>query len=520
MKEIEKMKNKKEVSPSSNWGGHSRKTSEKKSYLLPVIIVLTLLFLLSIFFLSPKNLSNGKITGLAIYQPSSQGNVSENDVLVWQGQYFIGTEFQTGTYEFEFNVYDAREGGNICYTNITTLTTGNFGEWKTEQSGVGTACNDASRDYFLEIKINGETQGDKRRLQMFDFLRKDVDETTSGSFSAGELTDLNKVYARLRIITAETLAKEVLDREAETASNTLIANAQTASAQLLANVDEMKSTLNNNNNHLLVNVTELSLIKLDIAFATAGEKIIIDSILAKSKIAEDATLAEEKLASEAKVTEAKLEEARVLAVYKIAETPEILEEAENARQRLNQSRIIAQEKVDAAALIAVQVVEDAKAATTQELTEEYEQIKANLTNNGGKQKLCLSDGTNCPISGGGNPFDQSLNTTDSPTFQNVTADSFSTGDGNLKWKIFTGTLDADSTTTFEHGIPLVKLAGANCVLHGGGQLFSLYDAGADLTVAEKQYAYLTYINGNSFVIDKVGTNLQGNEYRCIIWYIS
>ena len=78
------------------------------------------------------------MTGLATYQPQvSQGNVSASDVLAWQGQYFLGTEFQTGTYEFNFNVYDAKEGGNICYSNTTTLTTGNWGEWETEQEGVG-----------------------------------------------------------------------------------------------------------------------------------------------------------------------------------------------------------------------------------------------------------------------------------------------------------------------------------------------------------------------------------------------
>lgn len=63
-----------------------------------------------------------------------------------------------------------------CYSNLTTLTTGNFGEWKTEQQGVGTACNNASVNYFLEIKINNETQGERRRLSSWDFLRKDSDD--------------------------------------------------------------------------------------------------------------------------------------------------------------------------------------------------------------------------------------------------------------------------------------------------------------------------------------------------------
>jgi len=37
--------------------------------------------------------------------------VSASDVLIWQGQYFTGTTFNTGTYNFNFSVYDAPSGG-------------------------------------------------------------------------------------------------------------------------------------------------------------------------------------------------------------------------------------------------------------------------------------------------------------------------------------------------------------------------------------------------------------------------
>jgi hypothetical protein len=37
--------------------------------------------------------------------------ISASDVLVWQGQYYTGTTFNTGTYEFNFTVYDALVGG-------------------------------------------------------------------------------------------------------------------------------------------------------------------------------------------------------------------------------------------------------------------------------------------------------------------------------------------------------------------------------------------------------------------------
>ena len=108
--------------------------------------------------------------------------VSASDILVWQGQYYTGTTFNTGTYSFNFSVYDALIGGNICFSNTTTLTTGNFGEWKTEQSGVNSACNNASQDYYLNININGVDQSPRKRLVVWNSLRKNVDEATSGKF--------------------------------------------------------------------------------------------------------------------------------------------------------------------------------------------------------------------------------------------------------------------------------------------------------------------------------------------------
>ncbi len=108
------------------------------------------------------------------------GIVSASDVLVWQGQYYTGTTFNVGTYEFNFSVYDALTGGNVCYSNTTSLTTGNFGEWITEQSGVSSACNNASKDYYLNIDIDGVGQIPRRRVAVWNFLRKDVNEVTTG----------------------------------------------------------------------------------------------------------------------------------------------------------------------------------------------------------------------------------------------------------------------------------------------------------------------------------------------------
>ena len=93
-------------------------------------------------------------------------SVLASDIAVWQGQYFTGTTFNTGTYDFNFTVYDALTGGNTCYSNTTTLTTGNFGEWKTEQNGVGASCNNLSQTYFLNINIDEADQTPRKRLDL------------------------------------------------------------------------------------------------------------------------------------------------------------------------------------------------------------------------------------------------------------------------------------------------------------------------------------------------------------------
>jgi hypothetical protein len=107
--------------------------------------------------------------------------ISAADVSVWQGQYYTGTTFNTGTYEFNFSVYDSLTGGNICFSNTTNLTTGNFGEWEIEVGGINSACNNVSKDYYLNININGVDQSPRRRLVIWNYLRKDVDEIITGN---------------------------------------------------------------------------------------------------------------------------------------------------------------------------------------------------------------------------------------------------------------------------------------------------------------------------------------------------
>jgi hypothetical protein len=113
------------------------------------------------------------------------GIVSASSVSVWQGQYYTGTTFNTGSYSFNFSVYDALMGGSVCFTNTTSLTTGNWGEWRSEQSP-WSGCNNASKDYFLNINIAGADQTPRRRLTVSDFLRRDVSELYTGNLNVSD----------------------------------------------------------------------------------------------------------------------------------------------------------------------------------------------------------------------------------------------------------------------------------------------------------------------------------------------
>jgi hypothetical protein len=98
---------------------------------------------------------------------------ADEDIAFWQGQYYSGSTFHQGTYEFNFTVFDARVSGNVCYTNVTTITTGPWGEWNYEPYGVNAACNNASRDYWLLVSIDGTPQLPMRYVNVGHFLRAD-----------------------------------------------------------------------------------------------------------------------------------------------------------------------------------------------------------------------------------------------------------------------------------------------------------------------------------------------------------
>lgn len=109
---------------------------------------------------------------------------SASNVTVWQGQSYSGTGFDSGDHSFNFTVYDSLTGGTDCYNNITTLTLGVWGQWRTEQYNIWVDCNDATNDYFLNINIDGIDQGARRRLTVQDFLRRDVNDIMQQNLTA------------------------------------------------------------------------------------------------------------------------------------------------------------------------------------------------------------------------------------------------------------------------------------------------------------------------------------------------
>jgi len=107
------------------------------------------------------------------------------DLSTWQGQWFQNGTLQSNTTgNFDFNIYNNESGGTLCYSNNTNLTTGEFGQWYVQLENVSSSCTNAESSYWVEIKIDGLIQPPRRLLSYFNFLRKDVNETTTGNFTA------------------------------------------------------------------------------------------------------------------------------------------------------------------------------------------------------------------------------------------------------------------------------------------------------------------------------------------------
>jgi len=110
-----------------------------------------------------------------------------SDTAVFQGQYYDGTVFHQGTYEFKFDIYTGEIFGDLVYSDTKNLTTGTWGEWLVELDGISAACNDTTKDYFMEITIDNSIQAPRRRLTHFNYLRKNVNEITTGNLTIGNI---------------------------------------------------------------------------------------------------------------------------------------------------------------------------------------------------------------------------------------------------------------------------------------------------------------------------------------------
>ena len=139
---------------------------------------------------------------------------------------------------------------------------------------MGDTCNNASQSYFLNININGADQTPRRRLVVFDFLRKDVHETTNASIEAEIIKvrtgfkDLNKIIWQSK-----------LDYAREFANATLIAQ-QKIALKLIATTTTTTGES-----------TEFKIIKLQQASEQAKTLIDSEFEIAQAKILEAKNLA-------------------------------------------------------------------------------------------------------------------------------------------------------------------------------------------------------------------------------------
>lgn len=103
----------------------------------------------------------------------------------------------------------------------------------------------------------------------------------------------------------------------------------------------------------------------------------------------------------------------------------------------------------------------------------------------------------------------------------ITGTSISAPTGNaIKWKIFDGTLDSDSLTSFTHGLTAGNILGASCSCHrASDDTYIFGDAGSTGWNAADTFRWFIDGTNGLFTFANVGTSLQGNAYRVIIFYI-
>lgn len=97
-----------------------------------------------------------------------------------------------------------------------------------------------------------------------------------------------------------------------------------------------------------------------------------------------------------------------------------------------------------------------------------------------------------------------------------------TGTSLMKWKIFSGTTDADSNTTFATGLVITKILGATTIINRASDSVALGGVVGDSNLNSNATAdsYRWYIDASgNFQLDSVGANLQSAAYRVCIFYI-
>jgi hypothetical protein len=153
-----------------------------------------------------------RITTILLLAFALVPSIYASDTQVRQGQYYTGNSFNQGTYPFVFTVYDASTGGTSCYSVGENITTGYWGQWRVEYGGIGGSCNDATKDYYLNINIAGVDQIPRRLLTNWNSLRKNVNEVTTGTFQSAVVV-ASVVNASQVIVTTGIVAPVLRDND-------------------------------------------------------------------------------------------------------------------------------------------------------------------------------------------------------------------------------------------------------------------------------------------------------------------
>lgn len=155
---------------------------------------------------------------------------ASSDVQVWTGSYTSATAYKYGTYSFNFTIYDDSIAGEVCYNNITSLSTGYLGQWNTEQYNVLASCSNQSKNYFLNIRIDGVDQPPRRRL------------TLIGNWTTHELKNFYEPFWINDTILSQAINLSLITR-INTASNNLQSNISAVNSSSIAYTNLINNSL-------------------------------------------------------------------------------------------------------------------------------------------------------------------------------------------------------------------------------------------------------------------------------------